>query len=136
MTSIHIDYDSIGVEHERLGNRLTKLEREATEICAGLPPEVMSLIVSIATTSDDEHQVYRELANAQEAIAKLMDVLPLMIAIRNKQQLTSQMLQRFSWVAGRMGNLDTETEELFQSLQSYLTESVDNTSDEEHDHDS
>lgn len=136
MTSINIDYDSLGVENQRLVNRLAKLERQATEICAGLPPQVMSLIVSIATTNDDEHQVYRELADAQEAISQLMDVLPLLIAIRNKQQMTSQMLQRFSWVAGRMGNLDTETEELFKNLQHYLAESVDNTDDEEHDHDS
>lgn len=113
-----IDYERVQQQDEYLTRKLNELEQFVSRICfqngsADLIAFVGSLINN---ANNDPQQVYDDLQQAITALQQIQDHLPRMITLRDKQRMTSTLLQHFSIVAANLGDFSQETDTAINNI--------------------
>lgn len=117
-----VDYDLLRAENERLEHVLSELHQRIMAVCNDSNRDVMvpALHTLLNDNEVDEQQVWHELNAVSRAFSELAELVPKMIAIRNKHQMTETLIERFNLMQARIGDFSTETDTMLQEISDTL----------------
>lgn len=113
-----IDYQRVQQQDEYLTRKLNDLEQFISRICFqnGNPDFIAFVGSLINNANNDPQQVYDDLQQAIDSLQQIQKVLPRTITLRDKQRMTSTLLQHFSVAAAHLGDFSQETDTAINNI--------------------